>query len=116
MQWSDLSIEDAEGMGATVGPLIGVGRTGDAGVEAGARAGMEAGSDGHVIDDSEAWDLSDYLPVGSAAAIALIEHLRAEPLHDALRPRHPDHLLGRMPIQASRSYVRRVAALARQTK
>jgi hypothetical protein len=43
VQWSDLSIEDAEGMGATVRALIGVGLDGEAGIEAGARAGMEAG-------------------------------------------------------------------------
>jgi uncharacterized membrane protein len=84
VQWSDLSIAEAEGMGAMVGALIGVGLAGEAGIEAGARAGMEAGADGHLIDDSEAWDLSDSLPNGGAAAIALIEHLWAEPLREAI--------------------------------
>jgi len=84
VQWSDLSIDEAEGMGAMVGALIGVGLAGEAGIEAGARAGIEAGADGHLIDDSEAWDLSDSLPNGGAAAIALIEHLWAEPLRHAI--------------------------------
>ena len=84
VQWSDLSIREAEGMGAMVGALIGVGLAGEAGIEAGARAGMEAGADGHLIDDSEAWDLADSVPSGGAAAIALIEHLWAEPLRDAI--------------------------------
>jgi uncharacterized membrane protein len=84
VQWSDLSIDEAEGMGAMVGALIGVGLAGEAGIEPGARAGTEAGADGHLIDDSEAWDLADSLPNGGAAAIALIEHLWAEPLRDAI--------------------------------
>jgi len=42
VQWSDFSIEEAQGMGALVGALIGVGLDGEAGMEAGARAGMEA--------------------------------------------------------------------------
>jgi uncharacterized membrane protein len=84
VQWSDLSIPEAQGLGATVGALIGVGLAGEAGIEPGARAGMEAGADGHLIDDSQVWDLSDSLPNGSAAAIALIEHLWADPLRDAI--------------------------------
>jgi len=84
VQWSDLSIDEAEGMGAMVGALIGVGLAGEAGIEAGARAGIKAGADGHLIDDGEAWDLADSVPNGGAAAIALIEHLWAEPLRDAI--------------------------------
>jgi uncharacterized membrane protein len=60
LQWSDLSVPEAQGLGATVG------------------------ADGHLIDDGEVWDLSDSLPNGSAAAIALIEHLWADPLRDAI--------------------------------
>jgi uncharacterized membrane protein len=84
VQWSDLSIEEAQGMGALVGALIGVGLAGEAGMEAGARAGMEAGADGHLIDDDEVWNIADSLPNGSAAAVALIEHLWAAPLRDAI--------------------------------
>jgi len=84
LQWSDLSVEEAEEMGAVVGALIGLGLDGEAGMEAGAIAGMEAGSDGHLIDESEAWDIAEAIPNGSAAALALIEHVWAGPLRDAI--------------------------------
>ena len=42
--------------------------------------GFEAGSDGHLIDDAQVWDVADTIPDGSAAAIALIEHVWAKPL------------------------------------
>ena len=84
LQWSDLSIEQAEGMGAVVGALIGVGLAGEPGMEAGALAGMEAGADGHLISESEVWDIADAIPNGSAAAMALIEHVWAGPLRDAI--------------------------------
>jgi uncharacterized membrane protein len=84
LQWSDLSIEEAEGLGATVGALLGLGVGGDAGMEAGAIAGMEAGSDGHLIDEAEVWDVADSIEPGSAAAIALIEHVWALPLRAAI--------------------------------
>jgi uncharacterized membrane protein len=84
LQWSDLSIEEAEGLGATVGALLGLGAGGEAGMEAGAIAGMEAGSDGHLIDEAEVWDVADSIEPGSAAAIALIEHVWALPLRAAI--------------------------------
>src|SRR4051794_18903580 len=80
VQWSDLSVDEAEDMGATVGALIGVGMDGEAGMEAGALSGAEAGADGHLIDEAQVWNLADAIPNGSAAAIALIEHLWAAPL------------------------------------
>jgi uncharacterized membrane protein len=84
LQWSDLSIEEAEGLGATVGALLGLGAGGEAGMEAGAIAGIEAGSDGHLIDEAEVWDVADSIEPGSAAAIALIEHVWALPLRAAI--------------------------------
>jgi uncharacterized membrane protein len=84
LQWSDLSIEEAEDLGATVGALLGLGTGGEAGVEAGAIAGMKAGSDGHLIDEAEVWDVADAIEPGSAAAIALIEHVWAVPLRAAI--------------------------------
>jgi uncharacterized membrane protein len=84
VQWSDLSVEESEEFGATVGALLGLGLAGDAGMEAGAIAGAEAGSDGHVIDESEMWDIADTIEPGSAAAIALIEHMWATPLRNAI--------------------------------
>ena len=75
VQWSDLSVEESEEFGAKVGVLLGLGMAGDEGMEAGAIAGAEAGADGHVIDESEVWDLSETIEPGSAATIALIEHV-----------------------------------------
>jgi uncharacterized membrane protein len=80
LQWSDLSVEEAEGLGATVGALLGLGVGGDDAIEAGAIAGLEAGSDGHLIDEAEVWDVADSIEPGNAAAIALIEHVWAVPL------------------------------------
>lgn len=84
LRWSDLSIDEAEDFGATVGALLGLGLAGDEGAEAGAIAGFEAGSDGHVIDDAQVWDVADAIPDDSAAAIALIEHVWAKPLRGAI--------------------------------
>ena len=84
LQWSDPSIEEAQGLGTTVGALLGLGAGGEAGMEARAIAGREAGSDGHLIDESEVWDVADSIEPGSAAAIALIEHVWAVPLRAAI--------------------------------
>ena len=51
LKWSDLSIDEAEEVGATIGALLGLGVAGEQGAEAGALLGAEAGSDGHLIDD-----------------------------------------------------------------
>ena len=84
ISWSDLSIEEAEDVGATIGALLGLGLAGEAGLEAGALAGFEAGSDGHIIDEEQAWDVAAQIPAGGAAAIALIEHVWAAPLRAAI--------------------------------
>ena len=83
LQWSDLSIPEAEEFGAVVGALLGLGMAGADGMEAGAMAGAQAGADGHVLD-AEMWDVADLIEPGSAAAVALIEHLWARPLRDAI--------------------------------
>ena len=80
LQWSDLSVEEAEGLGATVGALLGLGFGGEEGMVAGAVAGAEAGADGHLIDEAEVWDVADVIEPGGAAAIALIEHVWAAPV------------------------------------
>jgi uncharacterized membrane protein len=84
VQASDLSAGEAEELGATIGALIGLGFDGEDGMEAGAVVGAEAGADGHLIPDSEMYDVADSIPAGSAAALALIEHVWAGPLRDAI--------------------------------
>jgi uncharacterized membrane protein len=77
---SDLSVEEAEQVGALAGALIGLGMDSDEGAE----LGFEAGSDGHVLDDEEAWYIANAIPNGTAAAVALIEHRWAIPLREAI--------------------------------
>jgi len=84
LRWSDLSVEEAEGLGATIGALLGLGFAGDEGMQAGAIAGAQAGADGHLIDDDELWDVADSIEPGNAAALVLIEHVWAIPLRDAI--------------------------------
>jgi uncharacterized membrane protein len=81
---SDLSVDEAEDLGAAVGALIGLGFGGAQGAELGAAAGGEAGEDGHLLDQDEMWDVAEAIPNGSAAAIALIEHRWAIPLKAAI--------------------------------
>ena len=84
VQQSDLSVAEAEQVGAVAGALIGLGLDGDSGAEIGAQVGAAAGADGHVLDDDQAWYIADEIPNGTAAAVALIEHRWAIPLREAI--------------------------------
>ena len=88
---SDLSPEEAEMFGATVGALIGFGAAGDEGAELGAVEGAAALDDGHVLDD-EVWFVDDVIPNGTAAAVALLEHRWAIPLRDGIHSAGGFHL------------------------
>ena len=87
LQRSDLSADEAEQLGATVGALMGIGAGGEEAAEAGAILGAmgvdEAG--GHMLDENDFWYVDEAIPNGSAAAIALIEHRWAIGLRDAIR-------------------------------
>jgi uncharacterized membrane protein len=86
-QRSDLSTEEAQEMGALAGALVGIGY-GEGDEEtalAGAEAGAEAGADGHLLDEGDVWFVEDAIPRGTAAAIALVEHVWALPLRDAIQ-------------------------------
>jgi uncharacterized membrane protein len=84
VQQSDLSTDEAEEFGAIVGALVGFGAGGEEEAERGAIAGAAELEDGHVFDDHAVWYLSDAIPNGTAAAIALIEHRWAIPLRDKI--------------------------------
>jgi uncharacterized membrane protein len=88
---SDLSPEEAEAFGATVGALIGFGAAGEGGAELGAVEGAAALEDGHVFDE-EVWYVDDAIPNGTAAAVALLEHRWAIPLRDGIRRAGGFHL------------------------
>ena len=70
---SDLTAGEAEGAGAIVGALIGLGAT-----------RVEAAG-GHLADEEEFWSLDEAIRNDSAAAIALVEHRWAIGTRDAIR-------------------------------
>jgi uncharacterized membrane protein len=85
LQQSDLSTEEAEEFGAIVGALVGFGVGGDEDTAtAGAILGASELEDGHVFDDDSVWYLSDAIPPGTTAAVALLEHRWAIPLRDLI--------------------------------
>ena len=88
---SDLSLEEAEAFGATVGSLLGFGAAGDEGAELGAVARAAALEDGHACDE-DVWYVDDAIPNGTAAAVALLEHRWAIPLRDGIRRAGGFHL------------------------
>ena len=84
---SDFAAGEAEGLGAVVGALIGLGAAGKEGADARALLGatrVEAEA-GHVPDEEEFWSLDEAIPNDSAAAIALVEHRWAIGTREAIR-------------------------------
>src|SRR4051794_8568457 len=84
LEASDLSKDESEELGAIAGALIGLGAAGEEGAEVGALAGAAAGADGHALEDEQVFYVTDAIPEGTAAAIALIEHRWAIPLRDTI--------------------------------
>jgi uncharacterized membrane protein len=83
-QITDLDQDEAERFGALIGALVGLGTGNSEEVERAAVAGAAELEDGHVFDEQTVWYLSDAIPAGTAAAIALIEHRWAIPLRDKI--------------------------------
>ena len=84
VELSGLSAEESAELGALAGAMIGLGMDGEEGMEEGAIAGAEA-AEGGFIGEEEVWSIADAIPVGTTAAVALIEHRWAIPLRDAIR-------------------------------
>ena len=85
---SDLTAGEADGVGAVVGALIGLGATGDEGAAARALGGAtrDEAEGGHVLaGDDGFWSLDEAIANDSAAAIALVEHRWAIGVRDAIR-------------------------------
>src|SRR6185436_12965437 len=84
---SDLTPEESAEFGAIAGALIGLGMDGEEGAEAGMVAGAEAAieSGGEFLGDEVLWSIADTIPMGTAAAVALLEHRWAIPFRDAIR-------------------------------
>jgi uncharacterized membrane protein len=85
LETSDLTKDEAMEFGATVGALIGFGAAGEQGAVEGAVEGAAALEDRRVFDEDEVWYVTDSIPNGSSAAIALLEHRWAIPLRDAVQ-------------------------------
>src|SRR5215211_4858474 len=81
LQRSDLSAGEADGEGAVVGALIGLGAADTEGV----RATRVDGDGDQLPADEELWSLDEAIPSDSAAAIALVEHRWAIGTRDAIR-------------------------------
>ena len=84
IQVSDLTIDEAEQVGAFAGALLGLGVGDEEVMEAAALAGAIAGSDGHLLEEADMVDVLGEIPNGSAAAVALLEHRWAIGLRDAI--------------------------------
>jgi len=84
VELSDLTDDERAEFGAIAGALIGLGMEGDEeGFEAGAIAGAEAAEEG-ILGEEAVWSIADVIPLGSRAAVALLEHRWAIPLRDAI--------------------------------
>ena len=82
-----LTAGEADGVGAVVGALIGLGATGEEGADARALGGTTRGEadGGHPLTEEGFWSLDEAIANDSAAAIALVEHRWAIGLRDAIR-------------------------------
>ena len=81
---SDLDWDEASKFGEAMGALAGFAREGLAGVERGGLAGMADLMDGHLFDEDDVFRLEQLVPAGMTTAVALIEHLWAEPFLGAV--------------------------------
>jgi uncharacterized membrane protein len=84
MAASDLGWEEAVKFGETMGALAGFAAEGLAGIESGAMTGMADLMDGHLFNEEDAFRLEQLVPNDTTAAVALLEHLWARPLLDAV--------------------------------
>jgi Family of unknown function (DUF6325) len=78
------SLEPPDGFAADLGRIAAevLGQPEDAGAEA---SNVAADQDVTKIDSAATWSLADAVPVGTTAAVALIEHLWAAPLGAAIQ-------------------------------
>lgn len=82
---SDLEWEEAASFGALIGALLGWGVEGDEGLATGAISGAAELADGHAFGEETRISLTESVPPGSSAAIALVEHVWAKPLQEAIQ-------------------------------
>ncbi len=84
--FTQLSDEERIKLGAAVGALIGLGAAGETGAVAGAQAGAETVAQKEFgMSPEQIEDIADDIPVGTAAAFLLIEHLWAKRFKEIAR-------------------------------
>src|SRR4051812_31898623 len=76
LERTDLSPGEASRFGEIVGALIGLGT--------GADEPLDIEPPGAALTDEEVWYVADEIPPGTTAAVALLEHVWATPLRDAV--------------------------------
>ena len=81
---TDLGLQEMLDFGAKIGSMIGSGISGGDAVVEGALAGLARVSTGHIFDEAEAQRLGATLPNDFAAAVVILEHRWAIPLHVAI--------------------------------
>jgi uncharacterized membrane protein len=81
---TDLTWDEAVELGAYLGGLAGFVGAGPEGIERGAMAGAAQLADGHYFDEDDIFRVTQALPENMSAGIALLEHLWAKPLFDAI--------------------------------
>jgi hypothetical protein len=102
---SDLGWDEATKFGEVMGALAGFAREGLPGLERGGLAGMAELMDGHLFDADDAFRLEQLTPAGMTTAVALIEHLWAAPLLDAVARANGFEVLNEwvLPVQVMES-------------
>ncbi len=91
LEFSDISPEEGEELGALAGALIGLGAGGAEGAEVGAEVGAAAVADRGLLPE-DVWYIEDAIGENQAAAVALIEHRWAIGLREAIRDAGGFHL------------------------
>lgn len=81
---TDLDVKEMLEFGAKIGALMGAGAATDEGYAEGIMAGLQKVSTGHIFSEAEAQKLAEDIPLGTAVAVALIEHRWAIPLRAAI--------------------------------
>jgi hypothetical protein len=81
---TDLGMKEMLEFGAKIGSLMAPGIEGDEAFAQSVLAGLQKVSSGHIFDEAEAQKLAEDIPLGTAVAVALIEHRWAIPLRDTI--------------------------------
>jgi uncharacterized membrane protein len=82
MEVGDPATGEPARLGAVAAAVVGMGAFADEGITVGAAAGAAGGPCGW--HDGETWAVSDAIPPGTSAAVALIEHRWALPLRETI--------------------------------